>query len=87
MIEEDIQEGPGGVVRVRASTFAVVHWQAPQTTAEAYRSYLEQQWELQPQELALAAEEWFRQGGAYARFCATLVFERGSSGELLLAEG
>ncbi|MEB3262951.1 MAG: hypothetical protein VKJ66_01105 [Synechococcus sp.] len=87
LLEEDIQEGPGGVVRVRALSFALVHWQAPQTTAEAYTSYLQQKWELQPQDLELAPEEWFRQGGAYARFRAALVFERGSSGELLLAEG
>ncbi|MFY8149216.1 MAG: hypothetical protein ACOVNL_08370 [Prochlorococcaceae cyanobacterium] len=87
LLEEDIQEGPEGVVRVRALSFALVHWQAPQTTPEAYAAYLCSQWELEPAELQLADEQWFRQGGAYACFRQPLVFERGSSGELLLADG
>ena len=84
LLEEEIQEGQGGIVRVRALAFAVVHWQAPQTTPDDYCNYLKQRWQLQPDGLTLENGSWFREGGAYARFGAAAVYERTPSGELLL---
>ena len=86
LLEEEIQESTGGIVRVRALAFAVVHWQAPQTTPDDYSSYLEQRWQLHPDGLILAADSWFREGGAFARFRAPAVYERSPSGELLLGD-
>jgi len=87
LLEEEIQEAAGGIVRVRALAFAVVHWQAPQTHLDAYSSYLQERWGLQPDGLTLEADSWFREGGAYARFAAAAVYERAPSGELLLGGG
>ncbi|MBD2423053.1 hypothetical protein [Cyanobium sp. FACHB-13342] len=87
LLEEEIQEAPGGIVRVRAVAFAVVHWQAPQTNLEDYSSYLQARWDLHPDGLTLEEESWFREGGAYARFGAAAVYERAPSGELLLGGG
>jgi hypothetical protein len=84
LLEEEIQESPDGLVRVRAVAFALVHWQAPQTNPDDYRSYLRDRWQLQPDVLSLEDESWFREGGAYARFAAAAVYERSPSGELLL---
>lgn len=84
LLEEEIQEASGGIVRVRALAFAVVHWQAPQTNPADYTTYLERRWQLQPDGLTLQQESWFRDGGAYARFRAPAVYERSPSGELLL---
>ena len=87
LLEEEIQEATGGIVRVRALAFAVVHWQAPQTQLDDYSSYLQERWGLQPDGLTLEADSWFREGGAYARFAAAAVYERAPSGELLLGGG
>ena len=86
LLEEEIQESSGGIVRVRALAFAVVHWQAPQTNPDDYTAYLQQRWQLQPDGLSLDPESWFREGGAYARFRAPAVYERSPSGELLLGD-
>ena len=75
LLREEIQEGLGGVIRVRARRFAVVHWQAPQTNAADYLTYLQQRWNLQPTDLALVEEPWFRDGGAWAFFSAAAVYE------------
>lgn len=87
LLEEEIQESAGGLVRVRARAFAVVHWQAPQTNLDAYTSYLEKRWQLQPDGLSLEVGSWFREGGAYASFRAPAVYERSTSGGLLLGDG
>ena len=87
LLEEEIQEAAGGIVRVRARAFAVVHWQAPQTHLDDYASYLQARWALQPDGLSLEGESWFREGGAFARFVAAAVYERAPSGELLLGGG
>jgi hypothetical protein len=87
LLEEEIQEAAGGIVRVRARAFAVVHWQAPQTHLDDYASYLQARWALQPDGLSLEGESWFREGGAFARFAAAAVYERAPSGELLLGGG
>lgn len=86
LLEEEIQESTGGIVRVRAIAFAVVHWQAPQTNLDDYTTYLKQRWQLQPDGLSLEVGSWFREGGAYARFRAPAVYERSTSGELLLGD-
>lgn len=75
LLQEEIQEGPAGVLRVRARRFAVVHWQAPQTNPPDYLTYLQQRWNLQPTDLALVEEPWFRDGGAWAFFSAAAVYE------------
>ena len=75
LLQEEIHEGPGGVIRVRARRFAVVHWQAPQTNSADYLSYLQQRWALQPTDLVLAEEPWFRDGGAWGYFSAAAVVE------------
>ena len=84
LFEEEIQESEGGSVRVSALSFAVVRWQAAQSTPEEYAAYLQQRWQLQPAGLSLEIEPWFRDGGAFARFQAVASCERSPSGELLL---
>ena len=84
LFEEEIQESEGGTVRVSALSFAVVHWQAAQSTPEEYVAYLQRRWKLQPDGLSLENESWFRDGGAFARFQAAASYERSPSGELLL---
>ena len=84
LFEEEIQESEGGTVRVSALSFAVVRWQAAQSTPEEYAAYLQQRWQLQPAGLSLEIEPWFRDGGAFARFQAAAFYERSTSGELLL---
>lgn len=77
LLEEEVQEAAGGALRVRALAFALVHWQAPQTELQAYADYLRAYWGLDGDDLALVqGEEWFRQGGAYARFRSPAVYER-----------
>lgn len=85
LFAEAIEEQQG-LVRVNALAFAVVHWQAPQTTEADYASYLQERWQLQPRQLELDDASWFRDGGAFARFQAEAVYERGRSGALLLDE-
>ncbi len=75
LLQEEIQEGPGGVIRVRARRFAAVHWQAPQTNPADYLHYLQARWQLQPSDLTPVEEPWFREGGAWAFFSAPAVYE------------
>jgi len=39
LLEEEIQESAGGVVRTRAKAFSVVHWQGPQVDRQVYATY------------------------------------------------
>jgi len=81
---EEIQEAPGGAVRVRAVSFALVHWQGPQLERESYLNYLSERWQLQPDTLELAGEEpWFRDGGAWCQFRAAAVYERAAPTTLM----
>ena len=82
LLQEEIQEASGGLYRVRALEFAVVHWQAPQTNPADYLTYLHQRWQLAPDDLRLVEESWFRAGGAHARFSALAVYERQGATEL-----
>lgn len=75
LLQEEVQEGAGGVIRVRAHRFALVHWQAPQTNLADYGNYLQQRWQLQPGDLALVEDPWFRDGGAWSLFSAAAVYE------------
>jgi hypothetical protein len=86
LYQEQVEEQPEGLVRVRALAFAVVHWQAPQTIPDDYATYLQQRWQLEPSCLGLELEDgsWFRDGGAFARFQAPALYERPPSGALLL---
>jgi len=84
LLEEDIQEAAGGVVRIRALAFAVVHWQAAQVAVDLYADHLRQRWGLEPDDLTLVPEEpWFRDGGAWARFSHPLVCERATPTTLI----
>lgn len=84
LLEEDIQESAAGVVRVRARSFAVVHWQAAAVPVCAYAAYLHEQWQLQPADLTPVPDEpWFRDGGAWARFSHPVVYERATSTSLI----
>lgn len=77
LLEEEVRESAGGALRVRALAFAVVHWRAPRIDLTEYAAYLQRRWRLRPADLALVeGEEWFREGGAYARFSAAAVYER-----------
>jgi hypothetical protein len=77
LLEEEVQEAAGGALRVRALSFALVHWQAPQIERHHYSEYLQRHWGLEALDLALVSgDEWFRQGGAYARFRSPAVYER-----------
>ena len=84
LLREEIQETTDGAVRVRALSFALVHWQGPQLTAEAYLAYLSERWQLRPIDLTLEnGEAWFRQGGAWCRFSAAVVYERAAPTSLM----
>ncbi len=85
LLQEEIQEGSDGVYRVRAAAFAVVHWHAPQTNPADYLTYLRQRWLLEPEDLELQSDQWFRGGGAYARFTAPAVYERQGASQLRLS--
>ncbi len=56
---------------IRINELAVVHWQAPQTNGDDYASYIRQSWQLEPHDLELIEEPWFREGGAWARLLLT----------------
>lgn len=73
---EEVEESAEGILRITAIGFALVHWQATQTTPGAYNAYLQERWQLQPDSLELVAEPWFRDGGAWARFQTPAVYER-----------
>jgi hypothetical protein len=84
LLREEIQEAPGGAVRVRALSFALVHWQGPQLDGEPYLAYLAERWQLQPDTFELAGEEpWFRDGGAWCCFRAAAVYERAAPTTLM----
>ena len=87
LLEEEIHDGSDGIYRVEAKKFAVVHWQAPQTDSSDYLSYLERRWQLVPDDLAPVDELWFREGGAYATFTASAVYQRQGGGELRVSLG
>lgn len=77
LLEEEIQESAGGAVRIRAISFAVVHWQGPQLESQVYGAYLARQWQLHPDDLTvITAGSWFRDGGGWARFSEPAVYER-----------
>ena len=50
----------------------VIHGNSLEHVTDTYKRYL---------------ENWFREGGAYARFAAAAVYERAPSGELLWGGG
>jgi hypothetical protein len=84
LLEEEIQEGHGGTVRVRAVAFAVVHWMGAEIGEENYATYLRERWGLEPADLiAVRGQEWFRGSGAYARFTTPAVQERSGPTALL----
>ncbi|EDY37392.1 conserved hypothetical protein [Cyanobium sp. PCC 7001] len=87
LLQEEIQEGSDGLYRVRGLRFAVVHWQAPQTNPADYLTFLRERWDLQPDDLSLQPESWFRNGGAWASFSAMAVYERHGGGELRMSLG
>ncbi|SBO42157.1 hypothetical protein [Cyanobium sp. NIES-981] len=87
LLQEEIQEGRDGLYRVRGHRFAVVHWQAPQTNPADYLTFLQERWGLQPDHLTLQQDSWFRNGGAWACFNATAVYERQGGGELRVSLG
>ncbi|MEO1003890.1 MAG: hypothetical protein AAFX65_12380 [Cyanobacteria bacterium J06638_7] len=55
----------------RINELALVHWQAPQTNLEDYASYICRCWLLDPADLEICEEPWFREGGAWARLVIT----------------
>ena len=85
LLEEEIQEASDGLYRVRARSFAVVHWQAPQTNPADYATYLRNHWAIEPEDLTLQPGDWFRSGGAFARFLAAAVYERQGGSQLRLS--
>jgi len=47
---------------------ALVHWRvAEQAPADAVAAYLAQRWQLEPLQLEVMEESWFRDGGAWVR--------------------
>ncbi|MCX5968701.1 MAG: hypothetical protein NTV57_13880 [Cyanobacteria bacterium] len=84
LLQEEIQETVAGALRVRALSFALVHWQGPQLEAHDYLAYLQERWQLQPADLILeTGEPWFRQGGAWCHFTAAAVYERAAPTSLV----
>ena len=64
-------------MRVRALSFALVHWQGPQLAPDAYLTYLAERWQLYPDDLTLEnGGSWFRESGAWCHFSAAAVDER-----------
>jgi len=77
LLREEIQEASAGAVRVRALSFALVHWQGPQLAPDAYLTYLAERWQLYPDDLTLEnGGSWFRDSGAWCHFSAAAVDER-----------
>ena len=77
LLDEEIQEASGGAIRIRAVSFAVVHWHGAQVAPQVYRDYLAGQWQLHPDDITpVKGESWFRDSGAWARFTAAAVYER-----------
>jgi hypothetical protein len=77
LLEEEIQESPSGVLRIRARALAIVAWGQPRIDGAAAAAYLERRWGLHPCDLKVVeGMGWFRDGGAYARFGAPAVYER-----------
>lgn len=88
LLEEEIQESAGGAVRIRAISFAVVHWQGPQLELQVYGAYLARQWQLHPDDLTvITAGSWFRDGGPWARFSEPAVYERATPTTLVSSTG
>lgn len=78
LLEEDIDERDGGLLlTVRARRFALVHWQGPQLQPQDYCTYLQDRWQIVPEQLQPVRDTaWFRQGGAWAWFRAEAVYAR-----------
>lgn len=85
LLEEEIEESEAGQLKVRALSFALVHWQAPQTSLADYAAYLQEHWQLPALNLRLVQEPWFREGGAYARFQTEAIYERTAVGTRMAA--
>lgn len=86
LLEEEIQESPAGAVRIRALALAVVAWGQPCFDAAAAAAYLERRWGLHPHDLQeVEGASWFREAGAYGRFCTPAVYERVAPTSLLSA--
>ncbi|MFM7087586.1 MAG: hypothetical protein ACKOXO_11435 [Cyanobium sp.] len=85
LLEERIEENEDGtLLTVHAERFALVHWHGEALTAEAYRRYLRDHWQLEPELLEpVSGESWFRQGGAWAWFRAQATYQRESPRSLL----
>jgi hypothetical protein len=84
LVEEEVCEGSKGVLRIHATAFAVVHWQAASVGSDRYAAYLHQRWQILPDNLTpVVGESWFRQGGAFARFSLPMIYERSASTSLL----
>ena len=79
-LEESIQPANDGdpnhrlaILRSRPVQLAVVHWQQPDPPeTEQLRSYLQNTWDLNTDELKITAlsDPWFRDGGHQSRFAA-----------------
>jgi hypothetical protein len=87
LLQEEIEEAVGGALRIRAVSFAIVHWLSPQADAQRCLAYLERRWQLRPVDLTLQEGLWFRDGGAWARFTAPAVYERSAPTALLSPSG
>ncbi len=84
LLEEEIQEGAEGALRIRAVAFALVAWQQPSIDLALAASYLDRRWGLQSADLQVAqGQSWFRDGGSFARFQAAAVYERTAPTSLL----
>jgi hypothetical protein len=85
LLEEEIREDEAGSLSIRAVSFAVVHWEAPQTDLCHYAAYLKRRWQLEPGDLErVEGQIWFREGGAYARFSTPAVVERSAASTTLV---
>jgi len=84
LLREEILETAAGAVRIRALSFALVHWQRPQLAPEPYLAYLAERWQLRPDDLTLEGDQpWFRDGGAWGHFTAPAVYERAAPTTLM----
>ena len=67
VLQETTSQDEQGQRTTQVHDLALVHWHAPQASAEDYLAYLQSQWQLDPISLTLEEQAWFRDGGAWAR--------------------
>lgn len=82
LLAEQVEEAEGleqAGYRVRAVSFAVVHWDGTATSGDPdFAGYLAERWELEASDLTPEPDPWFRGEGRYASFSAPVLYSSAS---------